>query len=92
MDLTVKLLVPVTFDGEKIEQLTMRELTVNETIALEKSHGSKPATEQDKHFFALTCGVAPDVIGSLGQRDWSRLKSRYWETLGNAALEPETAV
>lgn len=90
-DLTIKLLSPVTVDGEKIESLTLRELTVDENIALQKSHGEKTAIEQDKYFFALTCGVSPAAIGSLKQRDWGRLRMRYAETLGNVELESESS-
>jgi hypothetical protein len=88
MDLTVKLLSPVTVDGEKITELTLRELTVDENIALQERHGEQSAIKQDKYFFAMSCGVAPEVIGSLKQRDWTRLRFRFSETLGN--VEPES--
>lgn len=90
-NLTVQLRAPVEFDGERITELTMRELTVDEIIALQKAHGGKMVAEFDKHYFAVMCGVAPQVIGKLGDRDWRRLKLRYAETLGNDELEPETA-
>ena len=92
MDLTVKLEKPVTgADGVRVTELTLRELTVDENIVLERSNAGKGALEQDKAFFAMSCGVAPDVIGKMGQRDWTRLKNRYWSTLGNVELEPTTA-
>ena len=91
MDLTIKLLAPVNVDGETHQTLTLQELTVDQIILLDKQHGSKPTSEQDKYFYAQSCGVVPDVIGKLGSRDWNRLKQRYWSTLGNAGLEPETA-
>lgn len=92
MDLTVKLLRPVKgADGTTTDALTLRELTVDENIALERQGAGKGPLEQDKAFFALSCGVSPDVIGSMGQRDWTRLKNRYWQTLGNVEPEPTTA-
>lgn len=91
MDLTLKLLKPVTVDGETHQHLVLRELTVDEIILLDKQNGSKPVSEQDKYFYAMSCGVVPDVIGQLGQRDWNRLKTRFWNTLGNVELEPTTA-
>ena len=90
-DLTLKLLVPVKVDGETVTSLTLRELNVDETIALERQHGTKTAAEQDKFFFSQSCGVVPDVIGKLGTRDWNRLKTRYWSTLGNGAQEPDSS-
>lgn len=92
MELTVTLLKPVTgADGVQVTALTLRELTVDENIALERQGAGKGALEQDKAFFAMSCGVAPDVIGKMGQRDWTRLKNRYWSTLGNVELEPATS-
>lgn len=90
-NLTITLKTPVVVDGETITALTLTELTVDDTILLEKQHGTKPTTEQDKFMFAQACGVVPDVIGKLKQRDWLRLKTRYWETLGNAESEDETS-
>lgn len=87
MDLTVKLGAAVkAVDGSMVESLTLRELTVDENIVLERHGGGKGPLEQDKAFFAMSCGVDPDVIGKLGQRDWTRLKNRYWTTLGNVEL------
>ena len=92
MDLTIQLQKPVTgADGIKVASLTLRELTVDENIVLERSGAGKGALEQDKAFFAMSCGVPPDVIGKMGQRDWMRLKNRYWTTLGNVEPEPETS-
>lgn len=92
MDLTVKLLKPVTVAGHTTTELTLRELSVAENLALEKSHKDKTPLDQDVHFFALSTGVAPDIILAMGQRDWTRLKTRYWETLGNVAPEDELSV
>jgi Phage tail assembly chaperone proteins, E, or 41 or 14 len=90
-DLTITLLKPVIVDGETTSSLTLRELTVDEMILHEKQHGTKTTAEQDKFFFSMSCGVVPDVIGKLGSRDWNRLKSRYWSTLGNGMLEPSSS-
>lgn len=92
MDLTIKLIKSVKgADGLVVDSLTLHELTVDENIVLERQGAGKGALEQDKAFFAMSCGVAPDVIGKLGQRDWTRLKNRYWTTLGNVELEPVTS-
>ncbi len=92
VDLTIELLRPVTgSDGLKVTALTLRELTVDENIVLERQSAGKGALEQDKAFFAMSCGVAPDVIGKMGQRDWTRLKNRYWQSLGNVEPEPVTS-
>jgi len=87
MNLTVNLLTPVNVDGLEITELTLRELCVDEEIALAKTHGEKFGIEQDKYFFATSCGVSPEVIGKLKRRDWTRLKNRFHEELGN--VEPE---
>lgn len=91
-NLTITLNSPVVVAGETISSLTLRELTVAENLALDKSHGTKSTLEQDINFFAVSCGVAPDVILGLKQRDWTRLKARYWETLGNVEPEPGNSV
>lgn len=91
MDLTVKLIKPVNIAGQEITELTLNELTVREKIAHEKSHGNKTVIEQDLYYFALSCKVSPYTIESLCERDWNRLKARYWETLGNLEPEPETS-
>lgn len=90
-NLTVKLKNPVTVEGQRYDSLTMRELTVDEVILLERQNGSKGQVDQDKFYFAMSCGVIPEVIGALGQRDWTRLKTRFWETLGNVASEEDTS-
>lgn len=87
--LTIKLLSPIDQDGVKYEQLTLRELTVGQLEGNQIMHGSKTGFEQDVHFFALSCGVSPEVIRAMKQRDWTRLKAKYWEELGNVQSEPE---
>ena len=89
MNLTLKLNRPVkTGDGITTHELTMRELTVAENVALEHQSAGKGTLEQDVAFFAMSCGVSTEVIMGMGQRDWTRLKTRYYETLGN--VEPES--
>jgi hypothetical protein len=91
MNTTLKLSRPVKGpDGGTTSELTLRELTVDENIALERQSTGKGTLEQDKAFFAMSCGVSPDVIGAMGQRDWMRLKNLYWGTLGNVEPEPES--
>lgn len=92
MDLTVKLQKPVTTsDGQVTTELTFRELTVDELIIVERQSAGKGDIEQDKILYAMSCGVSPEVIGKVGQRDWVRLRQRYWSTLGKAEPEPATA-
>lgn len=91
LNLTLKLTKPVSMDGQEFTELTLRELTVDEIIAHEKSHGQKVVPENDKFFYALSCGVPPELIGKLGSRDWQRLKHLHWATLGNVGLESEPA-
>lgn len=90
-ELTIKLLSPVKFDGVEYTHLTIKELTVAENLAIQKQHGSKIPYEQDVYFFALSCGVSPDVILALKGRDWNRIKTKYWEVLGNPEPEPESS-
>ena len=85
----VTLLSPVTINGDTTNTLVLRELTVEELLALEKSHGHKSAFEQDVYMFSMSCGVAPDVIKKLRERDWKRLKMKYWETLVNVVDDQE---
>lgn len=87
----LRLFSPVEFDSVRYDELSLRELTVDEMIALEKSTGNKLVIEQDKAFYSLTCGVPPQVIGNMKSRDWVRLKNYYWDKLGNVELPPVTS-
>lgn len=82
-NLTLKLIKPVTVDNLDYDSLTLNELTVDESISLNKQHGGKTLLEQDKYFFAMSCNVNPEVIGRLGERDYRRLQNMYKATLGN---------
>lgn len=90
-DLTIKLLSKVNVDGMEYDKLTLRELTVDEVIELEDKHGTKVPTAQDKYFFAMACNVPPEVIGSLGQRDFIRLRNLHTDKLGNVKPEGENS-
>lgn len=92
MNLTLKLQRQVkTADGTTTAELTLRELTVAENVALERKGMGKGTLEQDVEFFAMSCGVSPDVVMAMGQRDWTRLKNLYYSTLGNVGLESENS-
>lgn len=91
-NIILKLITPVKVDAVSYSELSLRELVVDEIIALESQGVGKTTTAQDRDYFALSCGVPPDVIGKLGSRDWDRLKRLHWQKLGNGASEPETAV
>lgn len=89
---TIDLWFPVEFKEEArtISELTMRELSVNEIIEVEKSEGVAGPTEYDRLLFSKMCNVPVSVIGLLKGRDWRRLKDKYNETLGNVEPEPTT--
>jgi hypothetical protein len=91
-DLELKLLKPVTFDGITHETLVLRELQVKELMALDKGAGNRTAFEQDVHLYALSAGVSPDLIKELHQRDWNRLRAKYWETVGNVVDDQEDPI
>lgn len=84
----VKLRSPLTIEGRTIAELTIRELTVTELIAIERSTAGKNDIEKDAAFFAISCGVSPDTIGALKQRDWNELRARYFDVLGNDEQTP----
>lgn len=89
-NLTYNLKSPVVMDGMTYDHLTLNELTVDEMVAFNKSHGTKTLMEQDKFYFAMMCQVSPDVIGKLKQRDWNGLRKHYKDTLGNDEQDSET--
>jgi hypothetical protein len=91
MDTTLKLLTPVVVEDETVSELTLRELSVDELLAQEKTHGSKSILEQDIHSYALMTGYSPKVIRALKQRDWMRLRNLFWSTLGNVSDDQEEA-
>lgn len=90
---TVDLLFPIEYDGIKHSSLTMTELTVEEVFELDKAAAANQRTsfEQDLHYFAKMVRKPPALLMQLKERDWKRLKNKYWETLGNAELEPENS-
>lgn len=72
--LTVDLLRGITTDGVKQEQLTLREPTVDDMIAAEKTaKGDQAMTEVT--LFANLAGIAPADIRSAKLKDYSRLQA-----------------
>lgn len=88
---TIPLLRPVEFDGLKVTSITLNEITVEESLELDKKAASRTGLEQDIHYFAKMAGKPPALIQSLKERDWKRVKNAYWETLGNFEQEPESS-
>lgn len=82
--------VDVKDEARQIIKLTMRELTVDEIVELEKSDVVIGATEYDRLLFAKMCNVPASVIGQLKGRDWRRLKDKFHSTLGNVEPAPES--
>lgn len=89
--LTVPLWRPVEVDGVKHSSVTLRELTVEENLELEKAGASRSSFEQDIHYFAKMASKPPAFMLALKERDWKRVKNYYWETLGNVEQEPQTS-
>jgi hypothetical protein len=83
----VQLIRPIEFDGIKHSSVTLRELTVEENLELDKASGNRTSLEQDIHYFAKMAGKPAGFMLVLKERDWKRLKNIYWETLGNVELE-----
>lgn len=90
---SIDLWFPIEFDGIKHSTLTMTELTVEEVFELDKAAAANQRTsfEQDLHYFAKMVGKPPAMLMQLKERDWKRLKNKYWETLGNVELEPTSS-
>lgn len=83
---------PIFHEGGEYATFTVKELTVDELIALEKgdTSNSRTVVESDKHYFALACGVSPAVIGLLSQSDFNRLRRENAKVLGNLDQEHQT--
>ena len=89
--LTVPLWRPVEVDGVRYSSVSLRELTVEENLELEKAGASRSSFEQDIHYFAKMAGKPASFMTQLKERDWKRIKNFYWETLGNVEQEPTTS-
>ena len=88
MDLVFTLKEPIAdASGFKHESLTLRELTVDEHIALESKHGHKTPLGQDREYYAVMAGVPPEVIGNMKRREWTKLRAFYEKNLGNDGPE-----
>lgn len=80
---TVTLKKPIEFDGEKVTELTLHELTVDELIEQEERYSGKGLNTQDKYAIAKSARVSHELIGKLKQSDWQRLRAKYFEQVGN---------
>ena len=91
--ITVDLLFPVEYakEARKITSITLRELTVDEIIEVERDSDGRSMTADDKTLFAKMSGLPPEIIGALKSRDWRRLKNKYHSTLGNVGPESDSS-
>lgn len=88
---TIPLWKPFDFEGFKQTSVTLHELTVEENLELEKASAGLSTFEQDIRYFAKMAGKPVAFFLAMKERDWKRVKNRYWETLGNVELEPATS-
>lgn len=87
----IPLLRPFDHDGVRYTSVSLRELTVEETLELEKGASGRTSMEQDICYFAKMAGKPTSFFSVMKERDWKRVKNIYWETLGNAELEPTSS-
>ena len=59
--------------GERLRQVTMREPTVNDTLAAQKAGGGKSG-QVEIALLANLCEMSPAEVGSLTMRDYGRLQ------------------
>ena len=72
MNKTIKLKTPVKIDGDRIEELVIREPKVRDRLVAEKLPGG-PA-EKEMGFIANLCSVTPDTIMELALADYITLQ------------------
>lgn len=76
---TISLQHPFRLDGQVIETITVRALTVEETSALVRAKGATNLTTTD--FYEAMTGVPADVIRSMRGRDGSDVTGAGWDFL-----------
>jgi microsomal dipeptidase-like Zn-dependent dipeptidase len=63
------------YDG--INQVQMREPTVQDLLSAELQSKGKSDAEQEITMFANLCEIAPDFIKKLGLKDYKRIQGAY---------------
>lgn len=63
------------YDG--INQIQMREPTVQDLLSAELQSKGKSDAEQEIKMFANLCEIAPDFIKKLGLKDYKRIQESY---------------
>ena len=74
-EIAVTLNTGVNIDGAKVNVLTMREPTVQDTLAMDNIKGS--SSDKEIGYFANLCQISPDDIKGMTQRDYGRLQKAY---------------
>ena len=62
--------------GADVKVLRMREPTVADQLAAQKS-GAEPGPEQELALFAALCMMAPADLHGMGMRDYKRVQAAY---------------
>ncbi len=68
----IKLKSPVEIDGERIEEMVMREPKVRDRLVAEKLSGG--AAEKELGFIANLCDVTPETIAELSLADYIKIQ------------------
>ena len=79
MNESIKLNYPVDYNGEKVEQITMRRPKVQDRLTAEKSGGSD--IEKEMRLIANLCEVAPDFILQLDLADYTMVQEKLSDFL-----------
>lgn len=79
MTTTVRLLYPVTINGQEITELTMRRPRVKDSLIHEKQFPDKKSgtLESDMAMFVRLCGVAPGDLDGLDMADVAQLQRAF---------------
>lgn len=67
---------PVKIDGTEVKVLRMREPTVADQLAVQKS-GAPEGPEMELGLFAALCMVKPSDLHTLTMRDYKRVQEMY---------------
>lgn len=65
----------IDIDGAKVKTLTMREPVVRDNLVADSIKGTD--AQKEITMFANLCGLAPNDLDEMTQRDYSRLQKAY---------------
>lgn len=77
---TIDLIKPITVDGSEVKALRMREPTVGDQLAMEKSGGTD--SEKEVGMIAMLCMIAPADVNKLKLRDYKKVQAAFVSFLG----------